>query len=345
MYNRDRVLREPGTEDEGWVAYINKPLAATKVPDVPDQSEFCNMWFDYHRGYCRRRIVEDGNVLESTEALSCEVPWRDTPPGYLPLRHQPQLCSEAIAAVTSPSSTPHISIEDALDAMMEDSDQENEQLRPPAQEANSTSENSLPAANRPSALVALPSGDQADEVQKRLDEALDRKRRITEELTSAETELRLCREQHRQITSAQQRMRNFERVFGSREEIQQQGDAYQSPVSAMFERAYGWFQTAEEVRAAERNSNRQEQQYEQLLSSIEEPWLRRTLNNARRQADEESPPVNHQPNSLDDERVPRPPPKEDAEMSYLRALIAFIGLGQQVLDTSRGHFTACPLAG
>ncbi|KAL9053148.1 MAG: hypothetical protein Q9162_004945 [Coniocarpon cinnabarinum] len=224
---------------------------------------------------------------------------------------------------------------------MEDSDQDNEQLRPPAQEANSTSENSLPAANRPSAPVALPSGDQADEVQKRLDEALDRKRRITEQLTSAETELRLCREQHRQITSAQQRMRNFERVFGSREEIQQQGDAYQSPVSAMFERAYGWFQTAEEVRAAERNSNRQEQQYEQLLSSIEEPWLRRTLNNARRQADEESPPVNHQPNSLDDERVPRPPPKEDAEMVVsLSCRVCW----QQMSDTAVfpcGHLVMC----
>ena len=292
---------------ENRVALASMDPKVTRVPEEPNQTEFCIRWHEYQKGVRRRTRAEDGS--EYTEWLTCEVPWRDTPPGYLPLRRQPDSPSRPIPAAPAAPSQPHVSIEEALEAMMDDDEAGSNESRPPH-----ARDSGIPVRETVEQRNTLPSEDQIREAQVRLNEALERKRRIAEELSSAETDLRVCREQHRQISTAQQRMRNFERVFGTREDVRRQGDAYESPLSAMFQRAYRWHQTAEEVRAAERDSNRQEEDYTRLLSSIEEPWLRRTLYSVRAQVEEELDTSSQRPQSLDDDRIPRPRPKSDAEM-------------------------------
>lgn len=324
---------------ENRIALEGLDPKSTRVPEFPDQSSFCRAWYEYQKGFRNLAGTDDGD--EDVEPLTCEIPWRDTPPGYLPLRHQPgQSSSHPVPTAPVLPIQPHVSIEEALDAMSDDEDPSETSNQ--ANAAHEASQQLLPQLHADPAAQrnVLPSEQQIQEAQSRLDEALARKRRIADELHNAETELRVCREQHRQVSTAQQRMRNFERVFGSREEVRQQGEAYQSPLSAMFQRAYGWHQTAEEVRAAERDSNQQERDYEHLLSAVQEPWLRRTLASVRQQVVEEAE-ASTSPRSLDDNRIQRPPPKTDAEMNV--SLSCRICL-QQMSDTAVlpcGHLIMC----
>ncbi|KAI9832769.1 MAG: hypothetical protein M1819_003989 [Sarea resinae] len=67
---------------EARVAACDPPLrpAQTRIPDHPDQSEFLERWYDYHRGY---RIVVHDDGSETRVPMLGE-PLKDTTPGQLP---------------------------------------------------------------------------------------------------------------------------------------------------------------------------------------------------------------------------------------------------------------------
>ncbi|KAI9812743.1 MAG: hypothetical protein M1827_004499 [Pycnora praestabilis] len=64
------------------VAAADPPVrpAQTRIPQVPDQSEFLERWYDHHRGY--RTIVNNRGVEERIAVLG--EPLKDVAPGYLP---------------------------------------------------------------------------------------------------------------------------------------------------------------------------------------------------------------------------------------------------------------------
>lgn len=70
---------------EFWNARIqaaDPPIrpAQTRIPEVPDQTEFLQSWYDYHRGY---RIEKRGDGTEERVEVRGE-PLRDVAPGHLP---------------------------------------------------------------------------------------------------------------------------------------------------------------------------------------------------------------------------------------------------------------------
>lgn len=310
----------------------------TRVPDTPNQTEFCRQWFDFHRGY---KNIHNDDGSESTQPVTPELSWQDTAPGYLPLFRQPASNVHVPDPVLDQSSTPYIPIEQALDEMLNGFDED----------STDTSSTGLRQTDQPHARYAmhsprtnpLPTGEQLREARVRLEEAESRHRQLRDDLASAHTELRACRERQRQLTTARQTARNLERVFGTREEFLQQGANYVSPVSALFTRAQAWYQTAEEVRRAERDSNLNEERHQQILASFgQQDFVSRIVNRARHEAEEEEEAATrHHPRSLDDDRIARPPPKTDAEMSV--SLACKICL-QQVSDTAVlpcGHLIMC----
>ena len=319
---------------------------ATQVPDVPDQSEFCALWFDYQRSSQATNRL--GHAVDVREELVCEVPWRDTPPGYLPLRRQPGYLARLVDTAHVAPLQPHVSIEQMLDDLLD----EEESPDHVTTRANDAEQQAIHGAHSgPQHASVTRSQELEQEYQQartRLHRATARAngvarqmRRVKEEFDEAETELRVCRARYHQLTTARERARNFERVFGSREEFLQQGADYVSPLSAMFQRAHGWYQTAEEVRAAQRDSDRHEARYEQIMAGVNEPWLRQSFETVRQQRHEGAATVAPQPQSLDDDRIQRPPPKSDAEMSVSMSCKVCL---QQVSDTAVlpcGHLVMC----
>ena len=305
---------------------------------MPDQTEFCRQWFEYQRGY---RITSAVEGAEIREPVACEIPWRDTAPGYLPVFEQPAHLA-AFQPIQAEPSQPHIPIEQALDELSDSSDEDRFENGPiqagpnvPGQQRRAREEVS-PTRRNP------PTDDQLHEARNRLQEAVSHQRQLQADLADAQIEIRACRERQRQLTTARQTARNLERVFGSREEFLHQGPNYVSPVSAMFARAQGWYQTAEEVRRAERDSQENEEQHEQALASFSRrEFVSRMIERARQGAELREAATTQDPQSLDDERIVRPPPKTDAEMNI--SLACRICL-QQVSNTAVfpcGHLVMC----
>ena len=311
----------------------------TRIPDVPDQSQYCSRWFEFYQGY---RIKRSEGASNEREAVQCEIPWRDTPPGYLPLSQQPNTTQPQFRLSSQQESQPHVSIEDALDDMLEESTSDASQNVP-----GSYPEDEQPQLRRPDdsrrndGRNHIPTEEQIREARLRLVEAENRHRQVREELENAHTDLRACRERQRQLITAQQTARNLERGFGTREDVTQQGANYESPLSAMFARAQGWYQTAEEVRAAERVSNASEERHQRLMAAAgRQDFMQYMLEYTRRGEAEEDAASAH-PRSLDDERIKRPPPKPENEMVV--SLACKICL-QQVSDTAVlpcGHLVMC----
>lgn len=65
---------------ENRVAATNLRPSQTRIPDVPDQSEFLQKWYDFHRGY---RIITNDNGEEERIAVLGEA-FKDVDPGHLP---------------------------------------------------------------------------------------------------------------------------------------------------------------------------------------------------------------------------------------------------------------------
>ncbi|KXS96361.1 hypothetical protein AC578_3085 [Pseudocercospora eumusae] len=126
-----------------------------------------------------------------------------------------------------------------------------------------TQEQTQQALSDINALTETPATTQSDRtlfnMQTRVDEArnhVNESRRNRDqaalELDAAEQDFRTSQSRLRQLQTEQRTTENYMRLFGTREEMQAQGDDYESPIGGMFSRAYERFRAAEEVRREER---------------------------------------------------------------------------------------------
>ncbi|GAB7340002.1 hypothetical protein MBLNU457_6511t2 [Dothideomycetes sp. NU457] len=65
---------------ENRVAATNLRPTQTRIPEVPNQTDFLERWYEFHRGY---RIVQKADGTEERHAVLGE-PWKDVSPGQLP---------------------------------------------------------------------------------------------------------------------------------------------------------------------------------------------------------------------------------------------------------------------
>lgn len=333
----------------------------TKVPEVPDQSQFLERWFDYHRGY---KIVQGEGEGGQEERIECkpEIDWRQVDPGTLPIKNDVErLARTRHAPVVRIQAEPGVSIESALDALLGEAEEDNMAVphghiaqtveAPRAETSRGPTEADIQAAQQ--------AKDKLDEADRLLADVEALHQRLTQELATAESQLRE-RQSERRIAlrehrGAQQLLRVLEsqnrnrerdaarlaRVWGSREEIAQQGANYVSPLAQMFTRAYERYRVAEEVRAEERASDEMTERQEQLIRSLGPWWNGGAISDADYAAELEVPREEEKLQTLDDEESGRPEPKTDEEMTV--PLICKICL-QQPADIAVlpcGHMTMC----
>lgn len=91
-----------------------------------------------------------------------------------------------------------------------------------------------------------------ENAQASLEEARRHREDAAEVLEGADIDLAEHRAQFSQVRREQQTARNMTRVFGTREEMESQGNDYVSPIGGMFTRAWDRFRVAEDVRREER---------------------------------------------------------------------------------------------
>ncbi|KAH7125521.1 hypothetical protein B0J11DRAFT_308344 [Dendryphion nanum] len=190
-------------------------LSQTRVPFIPDQTEFLDKWFEFHRGY---RIASLADGTDQRIAVIGE-PWKDVSPGFLPrtldeMRNQRNDASRAAnrflrrrlsSEDVEPDETPQQSLEDALNDLLQE-DSEDEEESPQSQE----SEAGPPNQGSTSVQLDLPP--------------------LT---TSVPTREERARER-------------FTRLFGTRQDVEQ--DDYISPLTTMYQRAWTRHQEAERLR-------------------------------------------------------------------------------------------------
>ena len=206
----------------------------TKIPEDPGQDEFCERWFEWHRGW--RMDGEERVMLEGE-------PLRDADPGFLPRTREEMergrravLQSDAVRAgrPRETAAEPHVSLEDALDELLEEATEDE-------------SEGDEVYEVTTSAAVVPPTAQQ--ENQSRLDEAyaeaqtaVEAAQRVRDRaearLNNADAELAVVRERLRRIRRQQITAGNFARVFGTREDVN--NEDYVSPITSMFIRQAQW---------------------------------------------------------------------------------------------------------
>jgi hypothetical protein len=91
-----------------------------------------------------------------------------------------------------------------------------------------------------------------DEAREHVNEARRMRDQAASEFDVAEQEFNTSNRRLQTLQRDQRTAENYTRLFGTREEIQAQGDNYESPVGGMFSRAYERFNAAEQVRQEER---------------------------------------------------------------------------------------------
>jgi hypothetical protein len=345
---------------------VDPPMdsSESRIPEIPDQTQFLEKWFDYHKGY---RIIKEDDGGERRVEVKAEIPWKDVDPGTLPLKNDVErLATIRHAPVARVSDEPVESIESALDALLGEEDEETVPVThghlaqavepprplPPARRGPTD-------ADRAAAEAANTRLAEADTLLADV-EALHQ--RLTVELATAEAQLRERQNERRlalgeqrgaqqllRVLEAQERATDrdaarFARVWGTRDEIRQQGVNYVSPLTDMFTRAYDRYRIAEEVRAEERASDEVTERQTRLISSLG-PWYNGNgITDGDYAVDLEAPrdlPEEGPVQTLDDEEVNRPPPKTDEEMTV--KLICKICL-QQPADIAVmpcGHITMC----
>ncbi|KAF2819381.1 hypothetical protein CC86DRAFT_460505 [Ophiobolus disseminans] len=203
------------------LAATDPPLdtSQTRVPEIPDQTEFLERWNEFHQGY---RVAKSQDGTEQRMPVIGE-PFKEVSPGLLP-RTLDQLRAGVVNDATRPENRlrqsnlaiqderpeePQQSLESALDSLLAEVS-DDETLQPSQQ---------LPGLISP---VETPQPT----VQPR---PMNR------------GEARLARARER-----------FARTFGTREEIQHED--YESPLSTMYNRAYDRYRQAEERRATDTTS-------------------------------------------------------------------------------------------
>lgn len=285
----------------------------TQIPEEPDQSQFLDKWFRYHRGQLAR-----------------ELSWKDTSPGHLPALDPRERILTSRGRPRIESQQEHASIDQTLDSLL--------------QEASSdfASEVNVPRPNQDVRSFplrsAVPTPEQIRESQQRINEASRRRQQLAREMAAVDGELRNTRQRHTQLTRERRTAQNLERVFGTREEIMQQGASYVSPLRSMYERAYDRYRVAEEVRAEERFSNENVERQRRLVQGLigqtngADVFLR---------DDGVDETLQGRLQSLDDESMQRPPPLSEDEMTV--KLMCKICLQQraEVAVFPCGHLIMC----
>lgn len=192
-------------------------ISQTRIPEIPDQTEFLERWFEFHQGY---RIARLADGTEQRIAVIGE-PFKEVSPGFLP-RTLDQLRAGVINDARRPENRlrrrrlseeeqrpeePQQSLDSALDDLLQDvsEDQTSQPVELPAAQTTSVP----PPPTEPARPQIRP-------------------------LNRGEARLQRARER-------------FARVFGTREDLQQED--YESPLSTMYNRAYDRYNQAEERRA------------------------------------------------------------------------------------------------
>jgi len=200
----------------------------TRIPEIPDQTEFLKRWFEFHQGY---RVTEKADGTQERVAVLGE-PFPDVSPGFLP-RTLAQLREGRVNDASRPEnishrdpllsqgeqlSAPQQPMDDFLDSLLEEHDAggaaDNESISSSAPLVRRDVQERSIVGRRPRPQPRAPSGS--------------RRARAGE----------LARNTVDRIT----------RVFGSREDVQR--DDYQSPVSQLFGRAMENYRQAEAQRNA-----------------------------------------------------------------------------------------------
>ncbi|KAF1961718.1 hypothetical protein CC80DRAFT_364720, partial [Byssothecium circinans] len=209
----------PSTPSKFWnnrLAATDPPLEAsqTKIPLIPDQTEFLQCWFEFHQGY---RIIRSPGGAESRIAVIGE-PWSEVSPGFLP-----RTLAELRAGRTNDASRPANRIRRQRLASEEESPEE------PQQSIENVLDNLLAEASEDEAPATAQQQQQQG--------GATPPRRPTGPPRPTRVERRLQRARDR-----------FQRLFGSREDIERED--YESPLSTIFDRADARYRRAEELRAS-----------------------------------------------------------------------------------------------
>ncbi|CAO2651522.1 Nn.00g040920.m01.CDS01 [Neocucurbitaria sp. VM-36] len=189
-------------------------ISQTRIPEIPDQTEFLERWWEFHQGYS---IIKLSDGSEQRRALVGE-PFKEVSPGFLPRtldqlragilndaqRPENRLRRRRLSSEEERPQQPQQSLEDALDHLL-----------------NEASEDEAPNTEAQSVLQTPDAREPESPEQ-------------TRPITRREARLQRARER-------------FARVFGSREDVQQ--DDYESPLTQMYGRAYDRYRQAEERRA------------------------------------------------------------------------------------------------
>ncbi|OAL48356.1 hypothetical protein IQ07DRAFT_633324 [Pyrenochaeta sp. DS3sAY3a] len=213
-------------------------VADTRIPEIPDQTEFLDRWWEFHQRY---RVVKRPDGSEQRIAVIGE-PFHEVSPGFLPRtldqlragvrnnarRPENRLRRARLASEEEPSGEPHQSLDDALNDLMNEVSDDDAILQEltPGQAAPQLPAVS-PATAHPPEAAAL---HRVAELESRAEELGG----MAEQISRGEARLRRARER-------------FARVFGSREDVQQ--DDYESPLTTMYSRAYDRYRQAEQRRA------------------------------------------------------------------------------------------------
>lgn len=280
------------------------------------------------------------NDTEEKIPIPCEKPWRDVAPGHLPvLDPAERRMVQRIAARENSVSVAHQSLDNTLDDLLAEAEEEDV----PENEEGEANTEALSAQAQTAARVrdeeAIRQMEQTlNEAANSLTATQHRRDQLARELEAAESEVRTQRDRHWRLSRERRTAQQLARIFGTREEIEQQGSEYVSPLTTMFTRAYERYSVAEEVRAVERASDVHSERYQQLLARMNQmPGFRPRDRAAAVPAREEEELIAN----LDDEDILRPPPKSEEEMIVKLACKICLQQRADIAVLPCGHLIMC----
>ncbi|KAF2100743.1 hypothetical protein NA57DRAFT_74341 [Rhizodiscina lignyota] len=235
-------------------------ISRTRIPDHPNQEEWLEHWYEWHRGY---KVVHRADGQEERIRLQGEA-LKDAEPGTLPrslneLRGD-RFGFDAGSAQRSNEPVPveeaamndGPSLEETLDELIEAVDAEDSQSTRRPDATPNTRNTDTPGEQYPARVMSDVErlNERIAEARVFLTRAREQRDSLSAQLEAKEGEVLAKEERLRRLERDKRRMENFARVFGTREEIERQGDAYESPIGSMFARAYTRYRQAEQDRQA-----------------------------------------------------------------------------------------------